>query len=346
MAYYTGTINSATPAVAYMDAIHPQMQSGGLTFVETYTSGTDVTNIYKSPAGSNSLGIDYFIFINRPSTTGKVAWSISELYDVGTHLASKFAPYGLPTTANTDYSVAGTCLPSSTTSGASLNKTGGSAFIPASTAYTYYLNVNFERVIFGFANPLGALVTNMMGMVYVGIYESMVDSIASLPTLCVVNLVWHRTSVASSYLDYAANSGATTRDYGVTPTVSSTTINAGLAWLASTSTHYSGSGITQIGKLDYPSSSVNNRAYNGGSENETRKVCIGMQRGSYWGGFDVSNAMAIGVLKDVIWCNKGSGLSSIGGDTLAVTNFAGTVLNYVKPGAPYILTGIYWLPTQ
>ena len=349
MAYYTGTINSATPAVAYMDAIHPQMQSGGLTFVETYTSGTDVTNIYKSPAGSNSLGIDYFIFINRPSTTGAVSWSISELYDVSTHLASKYAPYGTPTTANADYSVAGTCLPSATTAGASLSKTGpdSGVFIPINTAYTYYLNVTPERVIFGFNNPVAVISTTMIGMGYIGIFEPLYDSIASIPTLGVVLLIpesnIHNAGNHQQATWFSRRAGATTRDYGVATTVSSTAISAAHVWLLSTFGTYSGLNFTAYGSLKFPDVGDSNAYSN--SAKETRKVPVCHARAIP--SFTVAGqSRSTGVLKDVIFNSTGSGLSGIGGDTLSVTNFAGTVLNYVKCGSPGTQNGMYWFPVQ
>ena len=342
MAYYTGTINSATPAVAYMDAIHPQMQSGGLTFVETYTSGTDVTNIYKSPAGSNSLGIDYFIFINRTSTTGVVSWSISELYDAGTHLASKYAPRGLVTTANSDYSVAGSVLPSATTTGASLSKTGGSGSMTASTAHTYYLNVTPERSIFGFTNPTGSL-QSIPGMVYVGIYEPMYDSIATLPTLCVLTLVGtsNNNSSANNTSWYTQYNGAMTRDYGVATTVSASTIAPGFAFMAANYNHVSGSDYYCFGILSYPGGSAG--AYSNGLPQTSR---IALTSGRANNSLQINSSNYIGLVKDVISNSRGSGLSSIGGDTLSVTNFAGTVLNYVKVGTYITQHGLYWFPVQ
>jgi hypothetical protein len=347
MAYYTGTINSATPAVAYMDAIHPQMISGGLTFVETYTSGTDVTNIYKSPAGSNSLGIDYFIFINRPSTTGKVGWSISELYDVGTHLSSKFGPRGQVTSANADYSVVGTCLPSATTSGASLSKTGGFNFLAASVAQTYYLNVNFERCIFGFSNPSGVLTSSCPGMMYVGIYEPMYDSVATLPTLCVLTLIPSNNNVetGNTIAGITNYNGAMTRDYGVATTVSATAIGPDKAWGAYASIFNSNTiNVSRsAGQLNYPASSSSTPYSN--SSFETKRIPISGFR-SLGASTQVSNTYAMGLLKDVILNGSGSGLSGIGGDTLSVTNFAGATLNYVKCGSFYAQEGLYWFPVQ
>ncbi len=344
MAYYTGTINSATPSVAYMDAIHPQMQSGGLTFVETYTSGTDVTNIYKSPGASNSLGIDYFIFINRQSTTGIVSWSVSELYDVSTHLASKYAPRGLVTTANSDYSVAGSVLPSATTTGASLSKTGGGGGMAINTAHTYYLNVTPERSIFGFNNPTGAL-SSIPGMMYVGVYEPMYDSIATLPTLCVLALVGtaNSASSASSVSGYTQYHGAMTRDYGVATTVSASAIAPGFAFMAS-NYNYSQSGNAYVcyGTLSYPSGQ-SALAY-GGNATETLRLTLSSGRSN--GSLAIAGGAYIGLIKDVISNSRGSNLSSIGGDTLAVTNFAGTVLNYVKVGSQYTQQGLYWFPVQ
>ena len=93
MVYFSTTINSTEPARVLMETLDTQMVSGGWTFVETWISSTNTANIYKSPAASNSINLDYYIsFLRASNTATSVAVSIFEEWDPVNKFAKKFAP--------------------------------------------------------------------------------------------------------------------------------------------------------------------------------------------------------------------------------------------------------------
>ena len=96
MAYATTTINSAQPAVELMAWLDTQMQANGWQFVETWTSSTKVANVYKSPAASNSVGVDFYVATYRPSSTPPlINIMLFEDWDAVNKKARKYAPVPL-----------------------------------------------------------------------------------------------------------------------------------------------------------------------------------------------------------------------------------------------------------
>lgn len=195
MAVYTsGTINSATPATALMTALDTHITANGWTFVETYTSGTNISNIYKSPGASNSFGTDFYVGLNRTSTTSDVALFLCELYDSSTHYARKYAPPGLNAIPDTDYTVvdATGIYPDS----ASFQK---AAVITRATSslFTWYANVTVDRMIFG---------SSAGDLVYVGLFDTLIPG-DSFP-ICVCK-VGGGSTAATTY-------GAVTRELNQT----------------------------------------------------------------------------------------------------------------------------------
>jgi hypothetical protein len=337
MAYYTGTqAASATIASDFMTTFDTYIISGGFTFVETYTSGTDVTNVYKSPAGSNSLSMDWYLFVNRISTSATyVSFGVAEAYNSSTHLATKYAPYGVPTTANTsDYTVSDAgVLPSATTSGACLFKlvSTGTGTINTTTIYTWYLNVTPDRVIFGKSTAAGG---SPYSMSYAGICDPLVDNWnVVIGTLTVVN---NSNTGSPSSTIY----GAVTRDYGIPATVS-TAYQAAYVWhiqvMQNTSTGHPSFLSLYAGTNSYQ---YVDSAYGGGYYRGNRIVAFGSRQANTYAG--------VCILKDII-CVNGAALATTiaGGDTLSLTNSTGTY-NYVRTDSYGIagLATIAWLPKQ
>lgn len=163
MGYNTGSINSSTPAVALMTALDTEFTGNGWTFVETYTSSTNVTNIYKSPAASNSFGTDFYVGVNRTSTTSTVAFMLGELYNSSTHLFRKYAKNS-NTIPDTDYSIvdATGILPTAMTRFAAIS-------VNTSTLFTWWSNVTVDRAMFTSS-------ASTTGGGYVGLFDTLLPS--------------------------------------------------------------------------------------------------------------------------------------------------------------------------
>lgn len=168
--YATGTINSATPATDLMTALDTHITANGWTFVETYTNGTNISNVYKSPgtgAGANSWGTDFYVALGRTSTTSDVRLMLFETWDSTNKKAIKYAPAGSNTVpSGTDYTVndaTGLLLNSAT-----LSITNCVITVKSSSLFTWYANVNVDRMIFG---SDGSTSSNM---IYAGLFDLLV----------------------------------------------------------------------------------------------------------------------------------------------------------------------------
>lgn len=93
MPYSLTTINSTEVARVLMESLDTQMISGGWTFVETWISSNNTANIYKSPAASNSINMDYYIaFLRTSNTATSVIAHLFEEWDSVNKFAKKFCP--------------------------------------------------------------------------------------------------------------------------------------------------------------------------------------------------------------------------------------------------------------
>lgn len=336
MAYYTGTLAATTtPASDMMTTLDPYITSNGFTFVETVTNGTNVTNVYKSPAANNTLSMDWYLFMNRTNTTATtVGLGIAEAYNSTTHLATKYAPYGVPTTANTsDYTVSDSGVtPYSVTLGAGIfySNTGFVGLTTTGTK-TWYFNVTADRVICGLSTTAGGSTSSCT---YAGICDPLIDN---WNVVLFTGQAGYGASASSSY-------AATTRDYGLNATVSTST-NGAYAWHAvvvgGSGSSYFGYGLGNYtpGATAGPGTAAD-VTYGNGLYRPSRLPISG--RGS------ISNA--IGLLKDMILLATSVSYTTTiaGGDTVAVTSSAGT-LNYVRPDSSSLGTAGYygyWIPKQ
>ena len=185
--YSTGTINSASPATDLMTALDAEITSNGWTFVETYTNGTNVTNIYKSPAASNSAGIDFYVGVNRTSTTSNIGFLIGELYDSGTHLWRKYGPAANSSVPDTDYTYVD-AVGVLSNSASHARPTNCVISVATSSLFTWYSNVTVNRMI---------VASSSQGMVYSGIYDSFLEN-DPLPICSIACHIGSNSSVATS----------------------------------------------------------------------------------------------------------------------------------------------------
>lgn len=109
MTYYTGTYTSpANGGQVLSGQMNTWLTANSWTLVDTVTSGTIVSKVYKSPGTSNSFGTDFYLANTYQSTTaGDLTWSMSQAYNTGTHKMTKYAPTTAPGTTPdpTDFTV-------------------------------------------------------------------------------------------------------------------------------------------------------------------------------------------------------------------------------------------------
>jgi hypothetical protein len=317
MAYYETTYNTANPALDIMTNLQTWMPANGYVFVETYTSGTNISDVYKSPGTSNSFGTDFYIGFNRISTTTTtVSVMVFEQYNVSTHLATKYAPQtgGTSMTPASDGSVndSGVLL-SSTTSGASLYKSTY-IYAPVSTAITHYVNINVNRIIWGNS-------TSYSDNGYAGLYDPIGS--ASLFPLIVLNIGYnsYNGTITPTYTN--SRSGALTRETYVTAATTN--------WAVYNS-YTSSSAVFQLSNDGVPS----------GTNPKTGFVYSSLFT------FTSLHAPAyqrqLGTLKDFIYNPQGAA-NTAGGDTLSITVGANTY-NYVKPSTYVTYPSYMWIPKQ
>ena len=318
MPYFEATISAtANPAQSMMDTLDPLLTSNGWVFVETYTSSTNVSNIYRSPSANNSTGADFYIAVNRVATTAAfVAMCIFEEWDATGKRCIKYAPNGTVTAASNVPGASGEIqdatgvLPSVTTSGASLLKSVG--FTLSTSGWTYYLNITANRII--------ACTSIGTDGFYCGAYDPFYNT--SRPALCVVDMGDGNSSTSTSQ-------GAVTRE----PLTGSSAGN----WHIQ---EYKASSIpsnTQFNSFA-PNIYTSNPTDAITGANLVFKKMVIHSRGS------VGNP--IGLYKDVLTSYVGTNTGAPG-DTLSYT-IGGTTYNYVS-GTKNITTAsaaAYWIPKQ
>jgi hypothetical protein len=318
MVYYEPTYaSSATPAVDVMNDMQTKMVAGGWTFVETFTSGTDVTDVYKSPAASNSLAMDYFIYLNRTATTATVVTvGISEQYDSTGKKALKYATNVLTSlTPNpTDFTVNDTGV---VLNGASaLNKITLFS-LALNTARAFSINITPERVMVTSQTLATAGTANGA---YVGIFDA--SSTAWTVCLGVVTFTMSSTS-PSSGATWGAVTRAPNRPAGIN------------LFQAFQSTYNWVQGIFRNGTASSPTFTD---TYGG--------TVIGRLGMTTYPSYTDTGVPPAGVFKDLIITTQG-GANTLGGDTLAVT-YGSTTLNYFSLGKSTTHGTVYscWFPKQ
>jgi hypothetical protein len=191
---YTAALQAAdaSPGATFMTALNTILVAAGFTAVETWTSSTNTAIIYKSPAGSNSFGSDWYLNVLRTSDAAtSVSFGIAEAWNTGT---KKFTNYG-PTS--------GTFTPTSVfavNDATGVLPTGAMAqrSVTLSTAgFQYWVSANVNRVV------VGARVGIADTAVYAGLYDDVLPIALSPFPLAMINLA-------------SASTGTTTREPGAT----------------------------------------------------------------------------------------------------------------------------------
>lgn len=178
--YATTTINSATPAVDLMTWMGTQLTDNGWTFVETWTSGAKTANVYKSPAGANSVGSDFYLATYRASTViTTVQVLLFEDWDAVNKKARKYAPAAgtgitVNVADNTVTDATGVLLDSATLYRSS------SIGVRISITTTYVSDVTVNRLIVGASN-------GTFPPIYAGVYDSLLTTAQDPVPLVVSN---------------------------------------------------------------------------------------------------------------------------------------------------------------
>lgn len=302
--YATTTINSATPAVDLMTWLGTQLTDNGWTFVETWTSSTKVANVYKSAAGSNSVGSDFYLATYRASTTATtVPIMLFEDWDAVNKKARKYAPANgtgitVNVTDNTVTDATGVLLDSATLfRNAVLN-------VRLSISTTYVSDVTVNRLIAGSTNAT-------MSPVYCGVHDTLLTTVQD-PVPLVVSTFGGNSSVSQS-----STWGSTTREPGA-PAISQYNFNCQFFNLAGSTRLYaygaptaaSGTGITVL-----PSSGDIYRGY------VTTPIVLSSSRVSP---SSVTSGLR-GVYQGVVTSARGGAI----GDTLTVTMPDTSIRSYV-----------------
>lgn len=290
----TGTITSATPSVDLMTALDTQFTTNGWTFIETFTSSTNVTNIYKSPGTSNSFGTDFFVGMNRTSTTSSVAFMLFEIWDATGKKCRKYAPNGSNTAPDTDYSIVDA-------TGLAPNAMNVKATIPVatSTTFTWWSSITADRAMF-----TSSVSTTSGG--YVGLFDSFLQN-DPFP-ICVLN--WSGT------LAPGTGYGAVTRE----PLQTAAAANNFAAQISSVMLDV---GYNYTGAV-YGAPDVSNKGFANWIYSSTNRVA---QRVMFFSSRSQGGGLR-GVLKDAVVSSCGS----VQGDTLSYTVGA-TTYGFVRAGS-------------
>jgi len=314
MAYYETTYNTATPALDIMTNLQTWMPANGYTFVETYTSATNVSDVYKSPGTSNSFGTDFYIGFNRTATTAtNVAVMVFEQWDAVSKKAIKYAPAtgAVSTTPAGDGSIndSGVLL-SATTSAASCYKNTAISTQVSSSA-TIYLNITVNRLIWGHS-------TTVSYAGYAGLYDPFTSG--GFP------LVSATTGYVTITKPTSTSYGSITRE----PFISASTSNFGVWAGTYLYGYYSAWPITNA---------------NSATTSNPKTGYFPTSLVAITSGKNTSVAGVLGTLKDIVYNNQGA-VNGTGGDTLAITVGA-TTYNYVKPATDTVnYPTCFWIPKQ
>lgn len=151
MSYANGVIANLSSGMAWVAAIDAVLTAEpGISKVESLrVSGTLTWNVYKSAAGNNAQGADFYFAFGYPTTAANaICMTIFEGYNNGTHLATNFPPNVASNTPVANYANPGaaTALPS----------TGAIAYVQSSNIpgnFSWSLNCTANRVHLGYYSP-------------------------------------------------------------------------------------------------------------------------------------------------------------------------------------------------
>ena len=110
MTYYTQSYSSVANGGAVLQAqMNTWLTANHYVLVDTVTSGTQVSKVYKSPAAYNFFGQDWYLitYTADQTTSSTLQYGICQAYNATTHKATKYAPRIVPATVPdaSDYTV-------------------------------------------------------------------------------------------------------------------------------------------------------------------------------------------------------------------------------------------------
>lgn len=227
--YASTTINSATPAVDLMSWLGTQLTDNGWEFVETWTSGTKVANVYKSSSVSNSVSSDFYVATYRAATDStSVIVLLFEDWDAVNKKAKKYAPVSgagitVDVADNTVTDAVGVLLDSATL------QRQVSIPVRVSISTTYVSDITINRIIVA---PTNYLPNDVSVVVYAGVFNSVLQTSADPVPLVLLNFRGHFSTYQSK------NYGSSTREPGA-PTTATYNFNVQQFHLSTTSyRHY------------------------------------------------------------------------------------------------------------
>lgn len=149
MTYTTGSLTSANPAADLYTALASALTTAGFTLVDTVVISTRTHKVWKSAAGSNAHGLDWYLDVAYTTTGAGGMWlGAFEYYDPATHLGYR-GPYNDFNGAAGDaiyyarYGASGSALETNWTT-----ITNSICRIPTqTTAFAYWISVTPDRVI-------------------------------------------------------------------------------------------------------------------------------------------------------------------------------------------------------
>jgi hypothetical protein len=179
-----------------MTTLDPLLTAGGLTFVEQVINGAVTTRVYKSPAGSNFFGSDWFFSVSRATDTATtVTFRVFEQYNSSTHLCFNYAPSTNSLTPTSVFAV------NDATGKAPDSASLGSNSVTISAAgFNWLTSVTANRV------AIATRVSTTDYSVYLGLYRDMLPLAASPFPLVLTSL-------------HSTTGGFATREPGTTTSV-------------------------------------------------------------------------------------------------------------------------------
>lgn len=190
MTFYKRVMPTTTqPPVDAMTQLDTDLLAAGFTLEDTFTSGADITKVYKSLAATNGIAT-WYLLLRRQSATGSIYFGVCEDYDAATDKVKKYAPssQGLTPIATPGASL----YAFDATTGVAPNSSA-IQYVPITLSTGEHLmvySINSKRVI------LCTRASASDSGVYAGLYDDLLPTAISPMPLCVVRL--QRNSFSTS----------------------------------------------------------------------------------------------------------------------------------------------------
>lgn len=162
--FISGSVTDANPGPALYALLAPALTSAGFTLVDTVTISTRTHKVWKSAAGNNTQGLDWYLDVAYTTTGAGNLWLAPfEFYDPATDLGYRGVyNNSITTIENTYYSrygATGFALETNWIQGFST----AASLTLSTAAFGYWVSVTGDRVI-------GMLGTEPTELLYAGMY--------------------------------------------------------------------------------------------------------------------------------------------------------------------------------